>query len=273
MRIDAHQHFWRYHPERHAWITSEMAALRRDFLPEHLRPELAAAEIDSTVAVQTEQSEEETRFLLGLASRNPEIAGVVGWVDLCAESIEARLEYFSQFPKLKGFRHIVQSEPDNGFLVRDDFLRGIARLKEFHFTYDILIYPRQLPAAADLVARFPGQRFIVDHLAKPLIKSRGLDPWESWMRKIASRENVFCKVSGLVTEAEWRSWTAADFAPYLDVVFDAFGADRLIFGSDWPVCLVAATYLQVKNLIESYAGSDHDRIFGQNAARFYGLRA
>jgi L-fuconolactonase len=271
MRIDAHQHFWRYDAARFAWITPEMAMLRRDFLPEHLRPELLEAGIDATVAVQTEQSEEETRFLLDLADANPEIGGVVGWVDLCAEGSVARLEYFSQFPKLRGFRHIAQSEPDDCFLVREDFLRGIARLADFHFTYDLLIYPRQLPAAAELVARFPKQRFVVDHLAKPAMKTGELEPWERWMRKIAGHENAFCKVSGLVTEADWRNWTAADFAPYLDVVFEAFGGDRLIFGSDWPVCLVAASYLQVQNLVASYAGSD-DRIFGRNAARFYGFR-
>ncbi|HLW75536.1 MAG TPA: amidohydrolase family protein [Bryobacteraceae bacterium] len=271
MRIDSHQHFWAYDPARFAWLTEDMRALRRDFLPEHLRPELAAAGIDATVAVQVDQSESETRFLLDLARANPEIAGVVGWVDLRAENLPERLEYFSQFDALAGFRHIAQSEPDARFLLRDDFLRGIGQLQSFDFTYDILIYPRHLPAAVELVARFPKQRFVVDHLAKPLIKSGGIESWARSMRQIAAHENVFCKLSGMVTEADWSAWKPADFAPYLDVVFEAFGVDRLMFGSDWPVCLVAASYAQVKQLVEDYAASDRDRIFGSNAARFYGL--
>ena len=257
---------------RYGWITPEMDALQRDFLPEHLRPELSEAGIDATIAVQAESSEDETRFLLDLADANPEIAAVVGWVDLCAPNAPARLEHFAQFQKLRGVRHIAQSEPDHCFLIRDPFLKGIAALEAFHLTYDILIYPRQLPAAAELVSRFPNQPFIVDHLAKPLIKTRQIEPWSGWIRKIANHENVFCKLSGLVTEADWNNWNPQDFAPYLDVVFEAFGPGRLVFGSDWPVCLLAATYSQVTNLIASYAGSNHDRIFGKNAAHFYGLR-
>jgi L-fuconolactonase len=272
MRIDAHQHFWRYNPERHSWITDEMRVLKRDYLPEHLRPELKAAGIDSTIAVQADQSESETRFLLGLADAHPEVAGVVGWVDLRADNVRARLEYFSQFEKLCGFRHIAQSEPDPRFLVRDDFLRGIAKLEEFGFTYDILIYPKQLPAAAELVKRFPNQQFVIDHLAKPLIKRGQIEPWAASMRTIGKYENIRCKLSGLVTEADWARWKPADFRPYLDVAFEVFGTKRLMFGSDWPVCLLAASYAQVMELIADYAGSDHDRIFGLNAARFYGLR-
>jgi len=273
MRIDAHQHFWRYQPVRHGWITPEMQVLQRDWLPEHLRPDLSAAGIDATVAVQADSSEHETHFLLDLARDNPEIAGVVGWVDLTAANIGDRLEYFAGFEKLKGFRHIAQSEPDDCFLVRDDFLRGIHSLKAHHFTYDILIYPKQLPAAAELVRRFPRQRFVIDHLAKPRIKAGEIEPWATLMRKIAENDNVLCKLSGLVTEASWTGWCPSDFALYLDVAFDAFGVDRLMLGSDWPVCLLAASYAQVTQLIANYACSDHDKIFGQNAALFYGLTA
>ncbi|HWZ31700.1 MAG TPA: amidohydrolase family protein [Bryobacteraceae bacterium] len=271
MKIDAHQHFWRYDPARDTWITNEMRVLQRDYLPEHLRPELKAAGIDATIAVQADQSEDETRFLLELAEANPKVAGVVGWVDLRAENAGERLEHFSQFEKLRGFRHIAQSEPDDRFLMRDDFLRGIASLEQHPFTYDILIYPRQLPAAAELVARFPRQRFVIDHAAKPLIKTGEMEPWATYMRRIGAHENVCCKLSGLITEANWRSWKPADFAPYLDVVFEVFGTRRLMFGSDWPVCLLAGTYAQVKQLIADYAASDHARIFGDNAAWFYGL--
>jgi L-fuconolactonase len=273
VRIDAHQHFWRYHPRRDAWITEKMSVLRRDFLPEHLAPELAAARMDATVAVQTGQAEEDTEFLLGLTGENPWIAGVVGWVDLRAAKVAERLEYFSEFGKLRGFRHIAQSEPDDCFLVRKDFLRGISQLERFHFTYDILIYPRQLPAAVDLVARFPRQKFVVDHIAKPPIRTGEIDPWARWMRRIGEHENVYCKLSGLVTEADWRAWRPDDFKPYLDIIFDIFGVNRLMFGSDWPVCLLAANYSQVCNLILDYAGTGHEQIFGRNAARFYGLAA
>lgn len=273
MRIDAHQHFWHYDDARHDWITDEMGALRRDFLPEHLRPELAAAGMDATVAVQVDQTEDETRFLLDLAERHAEIAGVVGWIDLRAQNIAERLEQFAQNKKLRGFRHIAQSEADDCFLIRDGFVRGISHLARFDFTYDILIYPRQLPAAIELVRRFPEQRFVVDHMAKPLIRSRQMEPWVAQMRTIARLENVFCKVSGLVTEADWRAWQPANFQPYLDVIFESFGTDRLMFGSDWPVCLLAASYAQVKQLIADYASSDRDKLFGRNAAAFYGLAA
>ena len=273
MRIDAHQHFWRYDPVRDFWITTEMETLKRDFLPEHLRPELLVAGIDRTVAVQADQSEDETLFLLELCQSNPELAGIVGWIDLRAAEIAGRLEYFSQFDKLCGFRHVAQSEPDDCFLVRADFIRGISNLEAFDFTYDILIYPQQLPAAAELVRKLPNQRFVIDHMAKPRIRSGEFEPWASWMRKIGACENVFCKLSGLVTEANWNHWMPSDFTPYLDLVFSVFGTARLMFGSDWPVCELAGTYQQVTQLIASYAASGHDRIFGENATSFYGLRA
>jgi L-fuconolactonase len=277
MKIDSHQHFWRYDAVRDAWITDSMAVLKRDFLPEQLGAELKANGVDASIAVQADPSENETKFLLDLTEKNSRIAAVVGWVDLLSPRVGERLEYFSHFPKLRGFRHIVQAEPDDRFLVREDFVKGVSQLSAFGFTYDILIYPRQLPAAIDLVARLPEQHFVLDHCAKPEIKSGKTAPWAAQIREIAQNKNVFCKVSGLVTEADWKHWKAEDFKPYLDIVFDAFGTERLMFGSDWPVCLLASTYRQVKQLIDDYvkgfSQSDKYKIFGSNAARFYGIKA
>jgi L-fuconolactonase len=276
MKIDSHQHFWRYDAVRDAWITDSMAVLRRDFLPEHLAAELTANGIDASIAVQADQSESETMFLLDLAEKNKWIAGVVGWVDLSSPRVGERLEYFSHSPKLRGFRHIAQSEMDDRFVARRNFVNGVAQLRAFGFTYDILIYPKHLPAAIELVARLPEQRFVIDHLAKPGIKFGKTSPWAAQMKEVAQNNNVFCKLSGLITEADWRHWKAVDFKPYLDAVFDAFGAERLMFGSDWPVCLLAATYRQVKQIIEEYvkgfSQSDREKVFGGNAARFYGLK-
>jgi len=277
MKIDSHQHFWRYDAVRDAWITDSMAVLKRDFLPEQLAPELSANGMDASIAVQADQSENETTFLLGLAEENPRIAGVVGWVDLRSTDVGQRLEHFSHFPKLRGFRHIAQSEPDDRFLVQEQFVAGVAQLRTFGFTYDILIYPKQLPAAIELAARLPEQRFVVDHLAKPEIKGTKTAPWAAQIKNIAQNKNVFCKLSGLVTEADWKRWKADDFKPYLDVIFEAFSPERLMFGSDWPVCLLAATYRQVKQLIadyvEGFSRSDQQNIFGGNAIRFYGIKA
>jgi L-fuconolactonase len=277
MNIDSHQHFWRYDGVRDAWIADSMAVLKRDFLPEHLATEFAVNGMDASIAVQADQSESETMFLLDLAEKNKSIAGVVGWVDLLSPRVGERLEYFSHSSKLRGFRHVAQSEPDDRFLARENFVKGVAQLRAFGFTYDILIYPKQLPAAIELAARLPEQRFVVDHVAKPEITSGNTAAWAAQMREIAQNKNVFCKLSGLVTEADWKHWKADDFKPYLDVVFDAFGAERLMFGSDWPVCLLAATYGQVKQLIENYAKgyseADKEKIFGGNAARFYRLEA
>jgi L-fuconolactonase len=284
MIIDAHQHFWHYQPSRDTWIGDNMPVLKRDYLPKDLLPDLRANGIDWTIAVQADQSEAQTLFLLELARQSPFIAGVVGWVDLCAPDAGDRIQYFSGFQKLRGFRHVAQSEPDDRFLVREDFLSGVAMLGAFDLTYDILIYARQLPAAVELVERLPEQAFVLDHVAKPNLakpklggRSCEFDNWVQGIRALARNPRVYCKLSGLITEADWRGWRADDFKPYLDIVFDAFGADRLMFGSDWPVCLLAGTYAQVKGLIEEYAcgfeRSAHEKIFGGNAARFYRLEA
>jgi L-fuconolactonase len=280
MQIDSHQHFWRYDAVRDAWITDAMSVLRRDFLPEDLAPELNANGIDATVAVQADQSEDETNFLLRLAERKPFIAGVVGWVGLCAANLPARLEYFSPFEKLRGLRHIVQAEADDRFLLRDDFCRGVSRLREFGFNYDILICARQLPAAVEFVERFPDQPFVVDHLAKPAIAPGEIDGWERSLRAIAANPNVYRNLSGLITEAGWNDWNAELLAPYLEITFDAFGADRLMFGSDWPVCLLAGSYDRVKALVADFVqrrpgekrAEIFGDIFGSNAAWFYGLK-
>lgn len=276
MRIDAHQHFWRYDAQRDSWITDEMSVIKRDFLPGDLQPELAANGIDGTIAVQADQSEAETQFLLDLAAQHDSIAGVVGWVDFRSPLLGERLEHFRQFEKLCGFRHVVQAEPDNRFLLGEDFQRGIGLLADFGYTYDILIYPKQLPAAIEFVGKFPKQPFIVDHVAKPQIKGARISEWAGEMRTIAQSPNVYCKVSGLITEADWQTWRKEEFRPYLDVVFDAFGNDRLIFGSDWPVCLLAGNYGQVKQLVVDYTAdfsvTDRAKIFGLNAIHFYGLR-
>jgi L-fuconolactonase len=277
MKIDSHQHFWRYDPARDTWITDAMAVLKRDFLPDQLAPELDANGIDASIAVQADQSEEETLFLLDLAQRNGRVAGVVGWVDLASTEIDQRLRFFSQFEKLRGFRHIAQAEPDDRFLARRDFVRGVSRLQEFGFTYDVLIYPKQLPAAIELVACLPEQRFVIDHLAKPEIRTSNSASWSAHIKAIAGNPNVYCKLSGLVTEADWHCWKPEDFKFYLEIVFEAFGPERLMFGSDWPVCLVAASYPQVKHLIEDYvdrySSKEKEKIFGSNAIRFYGLKA
>ena len=273
-RIDAHQHFWHYDPVRDAWITDEMSVIRRDFLPGELEACCRETGIDGTVAVQADQSERETEFLLGLAERHSLIRGVVGWVDLRAPNSAERLEHFRGFPRLRGVRHIAQAEPDD-FLTREDVTLGIGRLREFGLTYDILVYAHQLPAALALVDRLPDQPFVVDHLAKPRIREREMEPWTAHMQALAEHPNVCCKVSGMVTEADWGHWHPDDLRPYLDVVFEAFGVDRLMFGSDWPVCLLAASYQRVVEVIEAYASqlsaADRENLFGGTAVRFYQL--
>jgi L-fuconolactonase len=274
MRIDAHQHFWRFNPERDAWITYEMRAIRRDFLPGDLNVALAANGFDGCVAVQADQSMAETQFLLGLARQHPFIKGVVGWVDLRSRRVDEEVETLANDHRLRGVRHVAQAEPDD-FLMREDVMRGIRCLGRAGLTYDILIHERQLPAAMALTARLPDQSFVVDHLAKPRIKAGALEPWATHLRELARRPNVCCKISGLVTEADWNGWRPEHLRPYLDVAFEAFGPNRVMFGSDWPVCLIAAPYARVLGVITDYAAAlsatERDALFGGNATRFYGL--
>jgi L-fuconolactonase len=275
MRIDAHQHFWHYTPEAYGWIGPEMEVLKSDHLPGDLAPLLAASGLGGSIAVQARQTLEETRWLLELADQHPIIRGVVGWVDLCNQDVKAQLERFGAHPRFRGVRHVVQDEPDYGFMLRADFLRGLAALAGFGLTYDLLVFPRHLPVVCEVVARFPEQPFVLDHIAKPRIEAGILAPWARDLRRLAAFPNVVCKVSGLVTEANWQGWAVADFRPYLDVVFDVFGPGRIIFGSDWPVCTVAARYEQVVGLVADYAGSlspdEQAEIWGGTARRFYRL--
>jgi L-fuconolactonase len=275
MNIDAHQHFWIYNQKDFNWIDDSMAGIRRNFLPEDLQPELKANAFDGSVVVQTCQTLEETRWLLKLAEHNPSILGVVGWADLRSPDIQSQLTSLTRSPKLVGLRHIVQSEPDDRFLLQPDFLRGISALEEFRLAYDILIYPKHLPVALDFVQRFPRQRFVLDHLAKPPIKSGEIDSWAKGIRALAASPNVFCKLSGLVTEADWKHWTPEHITPYLDVAFESFGEERLMIGSDWPVCLVAASYSRAVRVVKDYVSrlSPNSRaaVLGGNAARFWRL--
>jgi L-fuconolactonase len=276
MRIDAHQHFWKYDPVEYGWIGDGMDALKCDRLPPDLLPLLQSARLDGSVAVQARSTLEETEWLLQLADQNSFIKGVVGWVDLCGPDARSQLERLSVHKRLRGVRHIVQSEPDDRFMLRQYFQRGIALLAEFGLTYDILVFPRHLPAAYELVAAFPKQTFVLDHIAKPFIKDRVLSPWDTDIRRLAALPNVYCKVSGLVTEADWRNRKPADFFPYLDVVFEAFGPRRIMFGSDWPVCTLASSYAEVTSLIEEYARNLSEAelalVWGETAARAYHLQ-
>jgi L-fuconolactonase len=274
-RIDAHQHFWHYNPAEHAWMTDEMAAIRRDFLPEDLRPLLDQLGFDGCVAVQACQNVEETRWLLELARRHEFIRGVVGWVDLRSPELPSQLQRLAGEKKLVGVRHIVQDEPDDEFMLRHDFEAGIAHLAEFGLTYDVLIYPRQLPAAIRLVRKFPHQPFVLDHIAKPAIAAGTREPWETGLRELARSPNLYCKLSGMVTEARWNECQPADFRPYLDAVFEAFGSERLMIGSDWPVCTLSASYASSLNFVLDYIAQFpadvQYGILGANCTRFYRL--
>lgn len=276
MKIDAHQHFWKYESTRHDWITPQMKAIRHDFLPKDLLNILKINEIDGTVLVQVDQTEAETNYLIELANEYSFIKGIVGWVDIQAENIEERLEYYSNFQKLKGFRHIVQSEADPNFLLKSSFLNGIDKLEKYNFTYDILIHENQLPNTIHFVKQFPNQKFIIDHLAKPKIATGRLKPWSQNIIELAQSDNVYCKLSGMVTENDWNLWNEIDFKPYLDVVFEAFGTNRLVFGSDWPVSMLAASYGQVMEIIENYlkpfSDDEKAKIWGRNAIDFYSLK-
>ncbi|MGB0550437.1 MAG: amidohydrolase family protein [Limisphaerales bacterium] len=276
MRIDSHQHFWVYDASQYPWMTDELFALRSDHLPGDLQAEFDQVGLDGSVAVQARQTLEESRWLIELADQHDLIKGVVGWVDLRSEAVEEQLAEFAPHPKFVGVRHVVQDEPDDQFMLRPEFIRGISKLKAFDLRYDILIFPRQLPAAIELVKQFPEQSFVLDHIAKPLIKAGAMAPWEEQIRELATYENLTCKVSGMVTEADWEQWVPGDFRPYLDVVFEAFGEDRLMYGSDWPVCRLGGEYGRIYRLAEEYvsqfSAEAQAKFFGGVASAFYGLK-
>ncbi|MEX0274994.1 MAG: amidohydrolase [Flavobacteriaceae bacterium] len=275
MVLDSHQHFWKYDPERDAWIDDSMSRIRRDFLPTDLAPVLQDNGVNGCVAVQADQSEEETEFLLGIAMENVMVKGVVGWVDLLAKNVGERLAQYAQNPYFKGVRHIVQAESDD-FMLRGDFQQGIAQLSQLGLTYDILVFPSQLAAAVELVQKFPYQPFVVDHMAKPYIKSGEIEGWKKDITTLAQYENVYCKISGMVTEADWGKWEPGNFLPYLDTVVEAFGVQRVMYGSDWPVCLLAAEYREQLQLISSYvtsfSQSERKAVMGENAKEFYNIK-
>jgi L-fuconolactonase len=276
MVIDAHQHFWIFDPVRDAWITPEMAVIQKDFMPADLESLLRESGVDGTVLVQVDQSEEENEFQLANAERSDFIRGVVGWVDLQSPGVEERFNHYRRFPKMKGFRHILQGEKDRALMLKPAFKRGIGLLKKFGFTYDILIYPDQLGFTREFVAAHPDQPFVIDHLAKPYIREKKLTTeWQTAIRAVAGYEHLYCKISGMMAEADWRHWTAADLKPYLDTVVEAFGTERIMFGSDWPVCLVAASYAEVMGFMRDYfsgfSKEEQDAVFGGNASTFYNL--
>ncbi|MFC4222038.1 amidohydrolase family protein [Flagellimonas marina] len=275
MTIDSHQHFWYYDSTKHDWIDDNMAMIRRDFLPDDLKKVYQENGIHGCLAIQADQTLSETNFLLDLAKAHDFIKGVVGWVDLRGPSVEKELEKYHEDPYLKGWRHVVQGEADHNFLLRPNFGRGISFLEKYGYTYDILVFPYQLGAVLEFVKKFPNQKFVIDHLAKPYIKDGHFEGWSVLMREIAKHENVYCKMSGMVTEADYVKWTAEQINPYLEHVLEAFGSNRIMYGSDWPVCLVAGTYQQVKQLvtdaIADLTTSEQENIMGNNALAFYNL--
>ena len=275
MKIDTHQHFWKYSKEQYPWITEGMEVLAQDRLPSDLNPLLRENGIDGTIAVQARQLIEETEALLAMADEYDSIRGVVGWVDLRRPNVQAQLEKFKDRAKMVGVRHVVQDEPDDKFVLREDFMRGISRLKDYDLVYEILIFPHQLPATIELLEKFPEQVFILDHMAKPYIKDKKISQWQSNIDKLASFDNVSCKISGMVTEADWHNWSKEDFKPYMEVVLEAFGTKRLTIGSDWPVCTLAGEYGNVISIaadfITQLSNSEQKSIWQENPVRIYGL--
>lgn len=275
MVIDSHQHFWKYEPVKHDWIDDDMSVIRRDFLPSDLAKVFQENSIDGCVAVQADQTLEETDFLIDLASINNFIKGIVGWVDLRAENIENVLEKYSTDKIVKGFRHVVQGEADHNFLLRPNFSRGISLLEKHNFTYDILVFPHQLGSVLEFVKKFPHQKFVIDHIAKPYIKDGYFEGWATMVTAIGKHENVSCKMSGMVTEADFNTWTPEQIHPYMDTALEAFGSKRILFGSDWPVCLVAGNYSKIKKLTTDFISQlsqiEQNSIMGNNAIEFYNL--
>jgi L-fucono-1,5-lactonase len=274
-RIDAHHHLWKYSAADYPWMLEGMESIREDFLIPELTQVMKAAKIDGVVTVQARQSLLETDWLLEVASQHDLIRGIVGWVPLADPDVASHLEKYWRYPKLKAVRHVLQDEPDDFYILREDFNRGVSQLEDVGLRYDILIFERHLPQTIEFVDRHPTQIFILDHIAKPKIKSKVLSPWREHMKELARRENVYCKLSGLVTEADWNAWTEEDLRPFIDTVLECFGPKRLMFGSDWPVLLLACTYDKWIEVVErstySLSDSEHDRIFGGTAKEAYRL--
>lgn len=274
-KIDAHQHFWQFDPTRDTWIDDAMMVIQKDFFPADLVLPLKQAGFDGCVTVQSAQSAEENRFQLANAANHAFIKGVVGWVDLVSPRVEADLAHWHQYEKLKGFRHVLEAEPQRDLMLQPAFMNGISHLHKYNFTYDILIRHDQLPYLPAFVSAFPNQRFVLDHLGKPGIKKGAIDQWKKDMASLQPFDNLSCKISGMVTEADWHAWKKEDLLPYMEVVVELFGIDRVMFGSDWPVCLLAATYAEVVGIAADYfsafSNSEQEKVFGLNATRFYNL--
>lgn len=275
MKIDAHQHFWKFDPVRDSWINDDMKIIQRNFLPVDLLPVLQASMLDGCITVQSNQTETENTFQLDNAAKNNFIKGVVGWVDLRANDVEEKLAYYRQFTKMKGFRHVLQGEAQRDLMLQPNFMNGISLLDKFGFTYDILIFPDQLQYLPQLLNAFPNQKFVLDHMAKPSIKHKKIAAWQKDLKALSQYDNLYCKISGMVTEADWTHWQLEDFTPYIDVVVNTFGTNRIMYGSDWPVCLVAGGYKKSMNIVSAYFSSfstDEQNLFcGGNAIEFYNI--
>jgi len=273
--IDTHQHFWKYNPVEFDWIDDEMVLIRRDFLPEHLKETISGTGVDGVISVQARQCREETDWLLELAASNEWIRGVVGWLPLADRDIKPLMEKYAENQLLKGLRHVVQGEPDPEFVLGRAFNRGVSLLKDHELVYEILIFEHQLPNAIRFADRHPDQIFVLDHVAKPKIRYNKIKAWSRNLKELAKRGNVSCKISGMVTEAEYKNWTPEQLQPYFDVILEAFGPSRLMFGSDWPVCLVAAGYSAwldlVRKVLSALSQEEQDQIFYKNAIRIYKL--
>jgi L-fuconolactonase len=275
MRIDAHQHFWKYNPIKHSWISDEMSAIRKDFGPVDLYQVLQETKLDGSIAVQVDETTDETSYLFDLAAENKFIKAVVGWVDLRSEGIEERLQVFQNQSKLAGFRAIMQGQEDDAYLSNPVFLKNIKLLAKYDYTYDLLIFHNQLPSLIRFTDKLPDNKLILDHIAKPDIKNRNIKAWKENIKILAAHPNIYCKLSGIITEADVKRWTYDDIIPYIETVAEYFGVDRICFGSDWPVCLVAGTYHQVYDTIDKFSAQlnkqDREKLFGDNTAKFYNL--
>ncbi len=275
MHIDSHQHFWQFDPIRDSWINDDMKIIQRDFRPVDLLPLLHENGLDGCVTVQSDQSEAENDFQLANAKKFDFIKGVVGWVDLRAPNVEERLTYYSSFEKMKGFRHVLQGETQRDLMLDSKFMNGISKLLQFDFAYDILILPDQLKYIPTFVSAFPAQRFVIDHIAKPNIREKKIEEWKADILAVASHQNLYCKISGMITEADWQHWKPEEIVPYIDIVANAFGSDRIMFGSDWPVCLVAGSYSKMMDIVRTYfedfSSDEKNKFFGENAIKFYNL--
>jgi len=276
MRIDAHHHLWYYNSIEYDWIDESMSVIKKNFLIYELKNVLDKNDIDGSIVVQARQSVEETNWLLELATKSDEIKGVVGWIDLKSDTLNHQLTQYATHNKLVGFRHVLQGETDPNFMLDERFIEGLKLLEKFGFTYDLLIHANQLPTAIEMLDKVPSLKVVIDHIAKPDIKTgENFSRWQYGMKTLANKPNIYCKVSGMVTEADWNNWQHKDFIPYLDTIFECFGSERLMFGSDWPVCLVAGEYSEIKQIVHDYLSSKNketiNNIFGINAAKFYQL--